>query len=90
VRGSGAWHLGRVQLLGTLVSLLLLGLAGRYFWMRRPRARQRAQIQALRREAGGDQDLVERLIYAELEREPELSYEAAARRARERLKRDRA
>lgn len=49
----------------------------------------RAEARALVHDCHGDQELAERLIFAEIERDESLTISAAARAARDRLKRDR-
>jgi phage terminase small subunit len=73
--------------------LVLLAICGGVVawqrYRRSPKQLRRKQIAALRRACGGDQELVERLIFGELQRNPKLDYAEAARRALERLARDR-
>ena len=78
-----------MDLLGILLVVVLLVLGGRYFHRRRPKQRERRQIKALLLACDGDQELVERLIFAEMEREDGIGFAEAARRARHRLSRDR-
>lgn len=77
----------------SVLGLILVGVLGvviaRWLWSRRPKSRERAELTALMRAVDGDQELVERLIFAEMEREEGLSFTQAARRARVRLERDR-
>jgi hypothetical protein len=78
-----------MNLIGIALAVVLAALAVRSLIAQRPKRRERAQIKALLVECDGDQDLVERLIFAEMERDDDIAYGEAARRARNRLKRDR-
>jgi hypothetical protein len=78
-----------MNLIGIALAVVLAALGLRWLLAQRPKRRERAQIKALLIECDGDQDLVERLIFAEIEREDGIAYGEAARRARNRLKRDR-
>jgi len=76
--------------MGPLGLILIVAIAGLgiYLYRRAPRQRVRKQVRALLLACRGDQELVERLIFAELQR-ADVSYDEAARRALARLIRDR-
>lgn len=76
--------------LALVLIAVLLGLAGIHLYRRFGRKRKRSEIKALLEDCNGDQDLVERLIFAEMQRDESLTIHAAARAARVRLQRDRA
>jgi hypothetical protein len=78
-----------MNVIGIALAVVLGALGLRWLSAQRPKRRERAQIKALLQECGGNQDLVERLIFAETEREEGIGFGEAARRARNRLKRDR-
>jgi hypothetical protein len=78
-----------VDLLGVALVVVLIVLAGRYLYQRSPKQRERRQIKALLIACDGDQDLAERLMFAEMEREDGIAFAEAARRAQKRLARDR-
>ena len=78
-----------MNLIGIALVLVLLLLGARYLHQHSPKQLQRRRIKSLYIACGGDQDLVERLIFAETERAPDVDLGEAARRARERLIRDR-
>jgi hypothetical protein len=78
-----------MKLLGIILIAVLATLALRWLLTQRPKERQRAQIKALMRECDADQELAERLLYAEKDREDGIPFGEAARRARQRLRRDR-
>lgn len=66
------------------------GLVTIAWWTRRRSKRQRLDhVRALRLACKDDQELVERLMFAELQRDEQLDYAQAARRALLRLGRDR-
>jgi hypothetical protein len=72
-----------------LVVVVLLVAVGGYLYRRRPKQRERRQINALLIACQGDQALAERLMFAEMQRDEHISYAEAARRALARLTRDR-
>lgn len=78
-----------MNVIGIALAVVLGALGLRWLSAQSPKRHERAQIKALLIECDGDQDLVERLIFAEMEREEDIAYGEAARRARNRLKRDR-
>jgi hypothetical protein len=78
-----------VDVLGIILVLVLVALAGRYLYRRSPKQRERRAIKALMLACGGDQELAERLIFAEMERQQDIGFGEAALRARRRLSRDR-
>jgi hypothetical protein len=78
-----------VRLIGYILLAVLALLALRWLLARRPKVRERTQIKALLRACDDDQAMAERLIFAEMERDPDISFGEAARRARWRLTRDR-
>jgi hypothetical protein len=78
-----------VQIVAVIVLAVLFALGVRHLYNQRPSQKRRRQIQALLQECNGDQDLVERLIFVEMQRDEAIDYAEAARRARSRLKRDR-
>ena len=78
-----------LSVVGLCLVLVLAVVGYRQLDKRRPKQRQRAAIKALLQECHGDQELCERLLFAELERAPQLDYTQAAVRARKRLMRDR-
>ena len=78
-----------MRVMGMALLLVLVVLGGRWLYERRPARRERREIKELLLLCDGDQDLVERLVFRELERAEGLSMEQAARRARRRLARDR-
>lgn len=78
-----------MNVLGLLLAAVLLFLGGRYFYGRYRQGRMRRAVHALRAQCGGDQALVERLIFAEMQKDESLDITSAARRARLRLERDR-
>lgn len=77
----------------TLLLLLVVGalvvVAVRKLHARSPEQRTRRQIQALKLACNGDQELVERLIFAELQKSPGIDYGEAAGRALANVRRDR-
>jgi len=75
--------------MGLAVLAVLAVFAYRFIDGRRPKKRERRELTELMQACDGDQDLAERLIYAEMEHQEGLSYAEAARRARARLARDR-
>ena len=91
----GAWllaeprYIWRVDLIGIALVAVLLVFGGRYLYQRSPKQRERRQIKSLMIDCDGDQELAERLIFAEMERQEGLSFAEAARRARNRLRHDR-
>lgn len=78
-----------MDVLGLILVAVLLALGARWFLARRPKRRERAEIRRLLIDCDGDQDLVERLIFAEMQRQEGIGFAEAARRARNRLRRDR-
>jgi|1185.fasta_scaffold582507_2 hypothetical protein len=68
----------------------VLGVLGvRWLLQQRPKRRERAQVKALMLECDGDQELVERLIFSEMDRDEGIDFAEAVRRARNKLRRDR-
>ncbi len=82
-------YTSRVNAIGIVLLLVLLALGGRYLYQQSPKRRERRRIKALLLACDGDQELCERLIFAEMERDASLGFGQAAQRARERLARDR-
>jgi hypothetical protein len=74
--------------LGWIVLCVVLGL-GAYFAFRRSASVADSEVRRLTRACRGDRELVERLIFAEMQRDPSISMSVAAMRARRRLARDR-
>jgi hypothetical protein len=74
--------LGWIALSGVL-------LVGAYLAFRRRPSRVDSEVRRLRRACRGDRELVERLIFAEMQRDSRISMSVAAMRARRRLARDR-
>lgn len=77
-----------MNVLGFVLAAVLLALLGHFLYKRLPKQRQRREIRALLLRCAGDQSLVERLIFAEMQRDESLDFADAARRARLRLERD--
>ena len=75
--------------MGVAVVVVLLLVAARWLFERQPQRRERNQIKDLLLLCDGDEALVERLIFRELERDGSLSMGQAARLAARRLSRDR-
>lgn len=73
----------------TLVVLAVLGAAAYAFLRRRKTGGPRSEARALIEDCNGDQELAERLIFAEMQRDDAMTLSAAVRAARQRLKRDR-
>jgi len=82
-------YIRAVNVIGLILVFVLCVLGARYLYQHSPKQRERRQIKALMLACDGDQELVERLIFAEMEREEGIGYGEAARRARNRLARDR-
>ena len=78
-----------MDLMGLAIVVVLVIFAYRYIDGRRPKKRERRELTELMEDCNGDQDLVERLIFAEMENHPNMDFKEAARRARARLSRDR-
>jgi hypothetical protein len=78
-----------VHILGLIVLAVLFALGVRHLYNQRPSEQRRRQIKSLLQECNGDQELAERLIFVEMQRDESIDYAEAARRARSRLKRDR-
>jgi len=78
-----------MDLMGLAIVGVLVVFAYRYIDGRRPKKRERRALGELMEDCNGDQELVERLIFAEMEHHPEMNFSEAARRARARLARDR-
>ncbi|MGD8861935.1 MAG: hypothetical protein PVI30_18130 [Myxococcales bacterium] len=78
-----------MDVLGIALLIVLLVVGVRWLYKQSPKQRERSEIKALLQECDGDQELVERLIFAEMRRQEGISFTEAARRARRRLKRDR-
>ena len=74
-----------MDILGLILLVVLLVVGGRWLWSRQPKKVERSHIKALMMQCHGDQDLVERLIFAEMERTPHISMGEASVRARKRL-----
>lgn len=74
--------------LGLLV-LVVIAVVVQRIHQRSPRQRTRRLIRELKLACHGDQDLVERLIFAELQQSPSIDYAEATRRALARVERDR-
>lgn len=82
-------YISTVDVLGIILVLVLVALAARYLYRRSPKQRERREIKALLLACRGDQELAERLIFAEMERQQDIGFGEAALRARRRLQRDR-
>jgi hypothetical protein len=78
-----------MDVMGLALLAVLVVLGGRWLYERQPARRERNQIKELMLLCDGDEELVQRLVFRELEREPELSMGQAARLAARRLRRDR-
>jgi len=82
-----------MDVMGIVVGIVVLVVAARWLYPRfvaqTPKGRERAQLRALLQSCHGDEQLVERLIFAEMQHDQDLSFEQAARLANRRLKRDR-
>ena len=76
-----------ITLAGLAVAAVLLGIAVAI--SRRPTRRRKRALKALLEACHGEQDLAERLVLSEMERDDGIGYAEAARRARVRLQRDR-
>lgn len=79
--------------MGLAVIVAVVVVAARWLYprlvSRTPKGRERAQLRALLQTCHGDEQLAERLIFAEMQQDERLSFEQAARRANKRLRRDR-
>ena len=78
-----------MSILGLALLAVLAVFAVRWLLAQRPARKERDQIRALMLECDGDQELVERLIFAEMQRHEGIGFGEAARRARRRMNRDR-
>jgi hypothetical protein len=82
-----------MSVLGVAVLVAVVVVAARWLYprlkARTPKGRERAQLQALLQACHGDEHVAERLIFAEMQQDHDISFERAARRARKRLLRDR-
>jgi hypothetical protein len=77
-----------MNVLAVVLVVALLAFLATRLRERSPKRLERKQIRALRLACKGDQDLVERLLFAELQRSGDISYAEAASRALARLIRD--
>ena len=73
---------------GWIFLFVVLALGAYFAFQRRVRS-EGNEVRQLTRACRGDRELVERLIFAEMQRDPSISISAAADRARRRLARDR-
>ena len=78
-----------MNVMGLAIVAVLALLAFRYFRDVRPKRKTRSAFQELLAACDGDQDLAERLVFAEVQKAPDLDLGEAARRARKRLLKDR-
>ena len=79
-----------MDLLGIALVAVMIIVAARALYQRRPVTRQRTRMRELVRACHGDSELAERLVFAELQRAPGLDLGEAAHRAFKRLSRERA
>lgn len=78
-----------MDLLVPLAVAAVIAAAG-YAYLRRRKPRgPRSEARALIEDCNGDQEVAERLIFAEMQRDENMTLSAAVRAARVRLKRDR-
>lgn len=77
----------------TLIALVAALALGATLWRLLPRwlgkRDRRRAVQELLHLCEGDQDLVERLLWQEMQQTPDIDYATAARRAAARLRKDR-
>lgn len=78
-----------MDVLGVIVVAVLLALGVRWLIARSPKRRERAQLARLLADCDVDRDVMERLVFAEMQRDEGIGFGEAARRARNRLRRDR-
>lgn len=82
-----------MSILGLVLVAVLVIVGGRWLHQRlerqKPKNRERAELRELLLECNGDDHLAQRLIFLEMQRDGDLNFEQAAKRARHRLKRDR-
>lgn len=82
-----------MSILGLVLVAVLVIVGGRWAYQRleaqKPKQRERRELRELLLECNGDDHLAQRLIFLEMQRDADLSFEQAAKRARTRLKRDR-
>jgi hypothetical protein len=89
-RQHARWRatMGGMEALGWIVLCAALGSVV-YFVFQRGANKADNEVRRLTRDCGGDRELVERLIFAEMQRDSSISMSVAASRARRRLARDR-
>jgi hypothetical protein len=71
------------------IGLCVVLALGAYFALQRSARLGDSEVRRLRRACRGDRELVERLIFAEMQRDASISMSIAAMRARRKLARDR-
>ena len=78
-----------MSVLGIALAIVLAIVAARYALGKAPARRRKNALRALLEACHGDQDLAERLVMSEMDRDEHIGFAEAAKRARARLRRDR-